>query len=77
MTQVHGMSTTAEIMMLVEMYASCVLRVATGQTNRPESISVEARATLLKAVEALVADAEFGRSMRLSTIIATMKEETP
>lgn len=47
--------TTEEIMALAERYADSVLRVSTGQTNKPESLAAAARQALLTAVDGLVA----------------------
>ena len=52
------MTTTTEIMALAERYADSVLRVSTGQTNKPESIAAAARQALQSAIEALVRDGE-------------------
>lgn len=40
-----------ELMRLADDYSDCAIRVATGQTNRLETIAVEARATLVNALQ--------------------------
>ncbi len=63
------MSTTNEIMELASEWAQETKDFGHLDESQP-------RDALLKAVEELALDAEYGRSMRLSTIITAMKGET-